>query len=561
MRSFTRLSFAVLTAFFLSVCFSSTQIALAQFLGNTKIIFSEFRFDGPNGVGDEFVEIVNNANFAQTIVSSDANNTKGWSVLGLVAGSPRKICTIPFGTVLAPGQHYLCAKVPGYELGGYSQGQDDNIANYTAFGLDADGGVALFSSEDALVEPDGRFFSSAGIVYREDAVGFKKLISASFDNSFAPAFREPYVLSGGSAGLNPIGAQDPANRAPKLTNDVREYSFLRKHVNVGGFGRWNGPTYQDSNINTADWVLVSNLGDLMVNQAFVANSTTNTFFPGSPFDPSPVLLPKTELVTTPIFGAPGPQSKASPIERNYNTRFLMSLFDPGSLAFKSPNRVQNITSIVCGGPQGDLILRFTYKNLTGSAQNLRVRWIELSTINRNNTVYTGVLNLLDSTGPTVKTLGVIKTWDITFPLSLANDPPPTGDGITNANPPGEMGPDGIKRVRSTYVEGVNKTPPVAYVATAPPPGFGGPLLGPGVGTAIQVFAQVNPTWTDLNASAGTPCRVGGLNSATVAKPPTGGVTTTALPAPIVPGGSISLEHRFGIIKSGGFAMMGIIESN
>jgi hypothetical protein len=546
-----------MTAFVLSVCFSSANTALAQFLGTSKIIISEYRLDGPNGPSDEFVEIVNNSNFALTIVSSDAGNLKGWSVMGIVAGNPTKICTIPYATLLRAGQHYLCAKTPGYELAGYSQGPDDNIASYTAIGLDADGGVALFSSEDTIINSDGTFFSPNGTVFREDAVGFKKLNSATFALSFLPAFLEPYMAP--SAGLNPIGRQDPASRAPNFPNDVREYSFVRKHTNVGGFGRWNGPTYQDLNINTSDWVLVSNVGDLVVNQAFVANSATNTSFPGSTFDPSPVGFAGTEIPTIPVFGAPGPQSSTSPVERNYNTQFIRSLLDPGSLSFLSPNRVQIVTP-VCGGPQGYLILRFTYKNMTGFTQNnLRVRWIDVSTINRGNLNYPGVLDLLDSIGPAVKTLPVVLTSDL-----LTNDPflgpgSPFGDGITNANAAGGAG---NKRFRSTYVEGVNKTPQVlGYAVTSPPTGFGVSALIPGFGSANQSFKQVNPTWTDLGGSPGTPCRVGGFNSATVAKPPTLGITTTALPAQLVPGGSISLEHRFGIIQSGGFTMMGIIESN
>ena len=174
MRTITRLSFAAVTALVMSVCFSATRTALAQTNGTSGIIISEFRFDGPNGTSDEFVEIVNNNSAPKTIVSSDANNLKGFSVWGLVAGNAQKICTIPFNTLLAPGQHFLCAKTPGYELAGYSGAPDDNIANYTALGLDADGGVALFSSEDVGVASDGSFSSGTGPVFREDAAGFKK---------------------------------------------------------------------------------------------------------------------------------------------------------------------------------------------------------------------------------------------------------------------------------------------------------------------------------------------------------------------------------------------------
>ena len=542
MRSLARLSFAVLTALVMSVCFSATRTALAQTNGSSGIIISEFRFDGPNGTSDEFVEIVNNNSTPKTIVSSDANNLKGFTVWGLSAGNAVKICTIPFNTLLAPGQHFLCAKTPGYELGNYAT-PDDNIANYTAVGLDADGGVALFSSEDVGVASDGTFSSPTGPVFREDAVGFKKLNSATFLNPQQPTVRE-------GVGLNPIGRQDPAGRAPFSPNDLREYSFVRKHVTAAN-GAWSGAVYQDTNDNTADWVLVANFGDLFGGQA--ALDAAFPVLAGSPFDPSPVGFPGTEAATIAVFGAPGPQSKASLIERNYNTQFIRSLFDTGSAFNVSPN-VERNSQIVCGGSRGDLLLRFSYKNQTTLTQNnLRVRWIDISTINRANPNFTAVLDLLDSTAQT-RNLFVNNGADkraVTTPAS-ANDPAPSGDGITNALPAGGAG---VKTVRGTYVEGVDKTPQVL--------GYSSNFLG----FSPQNFRQVNPSFADLSGPPGTPCRAGGFNSATVATAPTGpnvnnaGVTTTALPASLVNGGSISLEHRFGVIRQGQFLIVGIIESN
>lgn len=543
MRSLARLSFAVLTALVMSVCFSATHTALAQTNGTSGIIISEFRFDGPNGTSDEFVEIVNNTSAPKTIVSSDANSLKGFSVFGLVNGNAIKICTIPFNTLLLPGQHFLCAKTPGYELGGYSGTPDDNIANYTAVGLQVDGGVALFSSEDVVINGDGTFFSPTGTAFREDAVGFKKKNSDTNENVFLPLLRE-------GAGLNPIGPQDPAGRFPQTPDDVREYSFVRKHGISGG--AWSGPVYNDSGNNTVDFALVANIGDLTsVTQANLDSAATFPSLAGSPFDPSPTGFPGTEAATTPIFGAPGPQSKASPVERNFNTQFNRSLFDTGSAGNVSPNIERN-SQIVCGGSRGDLILRFTYKNATTLTQsNLRVRWIDVSTINRNGPA-TAVLDLLDSTAASRK-LFVGNGRDIPT-TAAANDPAPSGDGITNANAAGGAG---LKTVRGTYVEGVNKTPPVVVSMPNPPTG-----IAPG-GLA---FNQVNPTWTDTDTApdnAGSPCRVGGLNSATVATAPTGSpsTTTTALPASLVNGGSISLEHRFGVIRQGQFLIVGIIESN
>ena len=545
MRSLARLSFAVLTALVMSVCFSATRTALAQTNGTSGIVISEFRFDGPNGTSDEFVEIVNNNNVPKTIVSSDANNLKGFSVWGLVAGNAQKICTIPFNTLLAPGQHFLCAKLPGYELSNYAA-PDDNIANYTPIGLQADGGVALFSSEDVTVNNNGTFQSNTGPVFREDAVGFRKKNSDTNQNVFLPLFRE-------GSGLFPIGPQDPASRAGQTNNELREYSFVRKHISDPATNAYSGATYQDFNDSLNDFQLVANIGDISISQA----NLDNIFFVlgGSAlFDPSPPGFPGTEVPTIQTFGAPGPQSKASPIERNYNTQFIRSLFDTGSAANVSPN-VERNSQIVCGGTRGDLILRFTYKNQTTLIQNnLRVRWIDISTINRI-TAFSAVLDLLDSAAAT-RNVFVNNGRDIrTGTPSAQNDPAPSGDGITNAV---AAGGSGVKTVRGTYVEGVDKTPPVlGYPANS--------LLG--AFFTFQNFRQVNPTITDTDNNQGTPCRVGGFNSATVATPPTGanvnnaGVTTTALPASLAPGGSISMEHRFGVFRQGRFLVVGIIESN
>jgi hypothetical protein len=567
MRSLARLSFAVLTALVMSVCFSATHTALAQTNGTSGIIISEFRLDGPNGTGDEFVEIVNNNSTPKTITSSDAPNFTGFSVWGIVAGAPRKICTIPNGTLLIPGQHYLCARVqPGnvgsYELGNYAAPDFNTFTLQPAASLAVDGGIALFSSEDVQINTDGTFFSTLGTVFREDAVGFKKKNSDTFPLSFAPAFRE-------GDGLNPIGDQTPAGRSSQAGapggSAVREYSFVRKHQ-IAANGGWSGPVYNDANNNSVDFALVSNIGDFNSFPAEMDSAAVQPAFAGFNFDPSPNGFPGTEAATTPVFGAPGPQSLASPAERNFNTQFLRSAFDTGSAVDVSPNRERN-SQIVCGSSRGDLILRFTYKNNTGLAQsNLRVRWVDISTLTRNNPNFTSIIDLLDSTQATrrlfVNNGRDINTGTSAAALAAQNDPPlapgdgsggnPANDGIVNARPAGGAGE---KTVRGTFVEGVNKNPTVTYNGGSFPP----------FGFVVQNFRQVNPTETDLNANPGSPCRVGGLNSATVAAPPTAApsptTTTTALPATLPVGGSISLEHRFGVIKQGQFLIVGIIESN
>jgi hypothetical protein len=67
-----------------------------------------FRTRGPAGGNDEFVELRN--------VSSARVGVGGWQLQGCASGSPGNAgsrATIPAGTSLAPGQHYLLAKVSG----------------------------------------------------------------------------------------------------------------------------------------------------------------------------------------------------------------------------------------------------------------------------------------------------------------------------------------------------------------------------------------------------------------------------------------------------------------
>jgi hypothetical protein len=586
----------------MSVCFSATRTALAQTNGTSGIIISEFRLDGPNGSGDEFVEIVNNTSLPKTIVSSDAPLFTGFSVWGVVAGQPAKVCTIPNGTLLNPGQHYLCARTTGpgaYELGNYGT-PDFNTATTpgpsATNSLAVDGGVALFSSEDVQINNNGTFFSALGTVFREDAVGFRKKNSDTFALSFAGAFRE-------GDGLFPIGNQDCVSRSFQNPSDCREYSFVRKHGILGTV--WGGTVYNDTcpgpgacpaNSNTTDWALVSNTGDYQ-NISF-ANldtptgpspdnaPTTAPGLAGTPFDPSPAGFAGTETATVPVFGAPGPQGRANPTERNYTTQFVRSVFDTGAAANVTPN-TERSSGIVCGGSRGDITLRFSYKNQTTVAQtNLRVRWIDLSTINRGNASFSSIIDLLDSTAPggvrrvfvrNGRDLNPLATGSGAAAVAAQNDPAadpgggvggnPSNDGIVNGRAAG--GP-GVKTARGTYVEGVAKTPPVSAANTNPQPGFG----------AGQNFSQVNPVWDatsafptpDPNTQGPSPCRVGGFNSATVATTPTAttipgstpgapGVTSTSLPAVLPANGSISLEHRFGIIRQGGFLLVGIIESN
>jgi hypothetical protein len=78
-------------------------------VGQTDIVISEFRTRGPNGANDEFVEIFN--------PTSTAIDISNWKINGSNnTGGIVTRFTIPAGTTLQPGEHFLIADstAPGY---------------------------------------------------------------------------------------------------------------------------------------------------------------------------------------------------------------------------------------------------------------------------------------------------------------------------------------------------------------------------------------------------------------------------------------------------------------
>src|SRR5687768_8543965 len=72
--------------------------------GSSPLLISEFRFRGPNGANDEFIEIYNNSNSPHVVSSSDGSS--GYAV---AASDGVARCVIPNGTVIPGRGHFLCA--------------------------------------------------------------------------------------------------------------------------------------------------------------------------------------------------------------------------------------------------------------------------------------------------------------------------------------------------------------------------------------------------------------------------------------------------------------------
>lgn len=172
----------------------------------SAVLISEIRFNGPNGTGDEFIELYNN--------SDSPVDVNGWTIAAPAGTGGGGVLSGLTGIMGARG-HYLVApsdySVSGYPANGISTAVPDKAYTGGAF-LD-DGGAQLKDLNGTVI----------------DSVGFS--------STNGTGFRE-------GAGLSPASGVTP-------TASDQQYSFVRKMTT--GFP-------QDTNDNAADFVLVSTAG-------------------------------------------------------------------------------------------------------------------------------------------------------------------------------------------------------------------------------------------------------------------------------------------------------------
>jgi len=189
--------------------------ATAVSVGN--VLISEFRFNGPQGTQDEYVELYNNS-ASQVVVSGS-----GWA-LRSSDGVTRFI--VPAGTIIPARGHYLAYGEPDYSSNRYSlqnyggTGRAIGNVNYqTDIGPGL--GIALFNST-----------TTSDASTRIDSVGFSGV---------------PNSLYYEGTPLSPGGGFTSTN----------EYAFVRK--------MFSGAP-QDTNDNAADFMVVSTTGAIGVTQ-------------------------------------------------------------------------------------------------------------------------------------------------------------------------------------------------------------------------------------------------------------------------------------------------------
>ena len=150
------------------------------------LIISEFRLRGPGGASDEFVEIYNPSIQPLTVATFD-----GSSGFSLAASDGVARFTIPNGTVIPGGGHYLGVNSGGYSLAAYPAGNGTTAtgdATYTTEIAD-NAGIALFNTStpgnfNALNRLDAVGSSSeANAIYKE-GTGYPAMAGLALDYSF-----------------------------------------------------------------------------------------------------------------------------------------------------------------------------------------------------------------------------------------------------------------------------------------------------------------------------------------------------------------------------------------
>jgi predicted extracellular nuclease len=190
------------------VAYFSLSGAVAQ---AGAVLISEFRFNGPNGTGDEFIELYNNTDSQVSVAGWRIAAPAGTGGGGVVLTGPRN-SILPRGHLLVAPSDYSVSGYPA-ATGIFATAVPDQTYTGGAF-LD-DGGARLENADGVIIDAVG-FSSANGTNYRE------------------------------GTGLSPATGVTP-------TASDQQFSFVRKMTSG---------LPQDTNDNAADFVLVSTTGNV-----------------------------------------------------------------------------------------------------------------------------------------------------------------------------------------------------------------------------------------------------------------------------------------------------------
>ena len=351
-----------------------------------QLIISEFRLSGPNGEGDEFIEIYNNSGADHTVTASTGT---GYAVAGS-DGAARFI--ILNGTVIPNRGHYLGCRsgTGGYTLTNYPAGNGTTAtcdATYMT-GIPLNSGIAIFNTS-----LPGNFT----LANRMDAVGSTGTANTIYKEGtgvrslFANTTNYSYLrrLGGGCIGTDP-GVVDSNCASESAIEDTAEPT-----------------TPVDTNNNLNDFVFVNTVGS---NVAAPAQGQQRRL------------------------GAPGPENLSSPIMRQ--SSFAIGLIDPGVCENCPPNRERdfnNDSEVTTPDAFGSIFIRRKITNQTGgNVTRLRVRVVDITT------APAGVFSLPAAPNNTCGNDGALCAADLRPLTSTAVTVPLSGGGNATVQGPIEQ---------------------------------------------------------------------------------------------------------------------------
>jgi subtilisin-like proprotein convertase family protein len=297
-----------------------------------RLLISEFRFQGPGGDLDEFVEIYNNSDVPLTVGTADGSAGYALAASSTTAvnvGTPTIEFIIPNGTIIPARGHYLGVNSVAYSLGAYPAGSGVTAAGDVTYTDDipVNAGIALFRTANV---------GSFTLANRLDAAGS--------DVEANPIYRE----GAGYPAPIPLGI---------------EYTWTRRLPGgcIGSAGgtcttlsptrTTPGPTttqVQDTNHNANDFIFMNTGGsDAGVGQRV---------------------------------GAPGPENLSSPISLD-GLGLVASKLDSCEGRNEPPNHVRDRTSPPDSTSQfGTIDIRRTFTNTTNlNISRLRFRIVDITT--------------------------------------------------------------------------------------------------------------------------------------------------------------------------------------
>ncbi|HYE15696.1 MAG TPA: hypothetical protein VD968_14735 [Pyrinomonadaceae bacterium] len=206
---------------------------------SAQLIISEFRYRGPNGANDEFIEIYNNSGADHTVNSPSSPST-GY---GVFASDGMLRCSIPDGTVIPNRGHFLCINSIGYSLASYPAGNGTTAigdATYT-LNIPENVGIALFATNVAAEVALANRMDAVGTtaeantLYKE-GTGLPTLVGFSIDYAWV---RDTCGKGGSITTFGPC----PTGGLPKDTNNnASDFYFVDTNgTSAGGGQRLGAP--------------------------------------------------------------------------------------------------------------------------------------------------------------------------------------------------------------------------------------------------------------------------------------------------------------------------------